>query len=650
MRLPVVAALLVLNGCGTSPGSGDNTGHGGALPDDSGTQGLDTATDLGAPDLGAPDLTPPRQSPIAAENQLPGDSGWKLSASSAGLYGFADRLSYLPGAVVEIHAAADAATPANWTLYRLGYYGGAGARRIDGGAASIPKATAAVIDPSTGMVSAPWPTTFTIPLDGALITGVYLVKLTSPSAQSWVIFVVREAARGAPIVWPLAFTTYAAYEAWGGTSLYDNTRSDWSSWHAYAVSFDRPFLQGNGAGGFPFADRDLLTFAEGQGYDIDYVADTDVDADPAELAGRRLVVLQGHSEYWSAGERDALEAALAAGTSTVVFGANDLYWQVRYAPSAAGVPRRVVIGYKEFAARDPAQTGDPAHVTTQWRMLGKPENALLGVMFGDWLWSSVPFTIGDPSSWIWSGANVVAGTMIPGLYGFEVDRRYDNGAEPAGLVELGRGLGENHNGVTSAGQATLYQLPSGATVFASGTVSWSQALADAGQCDARVQQATHNLFARLAGSGVVGAAPAALKLPDGPPPPQQLGGVQVATVTTALTAPAAVAALPGGDVAVVDGDRVVRVTPAGVVSPLAGGARGDADGTPGAFAGPRGLCAGPDGTLYVADTGNDKVKKIAGGVVTTLAGSTAGFADGVLGKGQLDQPMSIALTPSGTLV
>ncbi|MGZ3406773.1 MAG: hypothetical protein ACXVAN_10055, partial [Polyangia bacterium] len=209
---------------------------------------------------------------------------------------------------------------------------------------------------------------------------------------------------------------------------------------------------------------------------------------------------------------------------------------------------------------------------------------------------------------------------------------------------------ENHNGVTSAGQATLYQLPSGATVFASGTVSWSQALAAAGQCDARVQQATHNLFARLAGGGVVGAAPAALELPDGPPPPQQLGGVQVATVTTALTAPAAVAALPGGDVAVVDGDRVVRVTPAGVVSLLAGGARGDADGTPGAFAGPRGLCAGPDGTLYVADTGNDKVKKIAGGVVTTLAGSTAGFADGVLGQGQLDQPMSIALTPSGTLV
>ncbi|HEX9104397.1 MAG TPA: hypothetical protein VF997_19435, partial [Polyangia bacterium] len=89
----------------------------------------------------------------------------------------------------------------------------------------------------------------------------------------------------------------------------------------------------------------------------------------------------------------------------------------------------------------------------------------------------------------------------------------------------------------------------------------------------------------------------------------------------------------------------------GAVTLVAGSATaGDADGSGAAAAlsQPRGLAVGADGTIYVADTGNHKIKKIVGGTVTTIAGSTEGFADGA--PGSLDTPTSLALTASGTLL
>jgi hypothetical protein len=647
MRL-LLLALVTLVGCSETMGEGGSGGQVATVGD-----GGVALPDGGAPggDLGVP-RKPPRPSPIAAENQLPGSTGWQLTAHSTGLYGFADRQSYAPGDSVQIHAAADAATSARWELYRMGYYGGALGRLVaSGGPVALPQATPAQLDSSTGMVWAAWPTTFTITLDGAAVTGIYLVKLITASAQSYVIFVVREPAEGAPIVWPVAFNTYQAYNAWGGTGLYDNRRSDWTAAaHAFKVSFDRPYEQGDGAGQYFFADHDFNTFAESQGYDIDYIADSDIDTDTHLFAGRALVVLQGHTEYWTADERTAVNGAVTDGTNLAVFGANDLYWQVRF-ESTNGNPRRVLVGYKEYASIDPFLESDPQHVTDQWRNLGQAENGLIGVMFGEWLWSAAPLVVDDPTSWLWNGAEMKPGAFIPGFCGFEIDRRYDNGNEPAGLAEIGRCNGENHQAQLALGQSTMYTAASGATVFASGTVSWSQALAHAGQWDPRVQQATHNLFAKLAGVGAVGDAPAALSLPPGLPAPAQAPGVVVSTVTTSLTSPTGLAMAPNGDVIVADDNRIVRVTPStGAVTLVAGGAAGIADGAgaAAAFNQPRGLAVAADGTIYVADTLNHKIRKIVNGNVTTMAGSTEGFADGT--PGELDTPTAIVLTPSGTLL
>ena len=279
-----------------------------------------SVTGSGRPDGGDPDLDgellPLRHSPIADENRLRGSEGWKLDAPSDQIAAYADRTSTFPGDSVVIHAGASIPAVASWQLWRLGYYGGAGGRKLaEGGPGQVPLWTSAILDSVTGAASASWPATFIVSVPPQAVTGAYLVKISSPLGQTYATFVVREPARAAVILYPMSTNTYQAYNAWGGTSLYNNFRSDWSKWHAFAVSFDRPYLQNHGSGELLSKDRDFIIFAEAQGYDLAYVTDSDLDADPLLVARRRMVLYQGHSEYWTAAMYDASEKAIEAGAN-----------------------------------------------------------------------------------------------------------------------------------------------------------------------------------------------------------------------------------------------------------------------------------------------------------------------------------------------
>ncbi len=114
-----------------------------------------------------------------------------------------------------------------------------------------------------------------------------------------------------------------------------------------------------------------------------------------------------------------------------------------------------------------------------------------------------------------------------------------------------------------------------------------------------------------------------------------------------------------GNVYVADtGNNAIRkISPAGVVSTLAGNsAPGFADGTGGAarFNGPTGLTVDGAGNVFVADTANFSIRKITpSGVVSTVMGGGPGssaFVDGDAVTGRLAAPTSVVLDSAGNVV
>lgn len=106
-----------------------------------------------------------------------------------------------------------------------------------------------------------------------------------------------------------------------------------------------------------------------------------------------------------------------------------------------------------------------------------------------------------------------------------------------------------------------------------------------------------------------------------------------------------------------DNHSIRKITPDGDVTTLAGSPNSgylDASGTLAQFSGPSGLTVDLDGNVYVADTGNNLIRKISSlGVVTTLAGDIStpafGFSDGTGTSAQFFAPNGISVDSSGTL-
>ncbi|MEH6436175.1 NHL repeat-containing protein [Massilia sp. DD77] len=139
----------------------------------------------------------------------------------------------------------------------------------------------------------------------------------------------------------------------------------------------------------------------------------------------------------------------------------------------------------------------------------------------------------------------------------------------------------------------------------------------------------------LAGNGLPGVA-------DGP------------AASSRFSDPYGVAIDPQGRIHVADGgdsNRIRVIAPDGTVGTLAGGSEGFADGkgTAAAFDTPSALALDHQGNLLVADTGNHAIRKVApDGSVTTLAGGGApGYLDGVGRAARFNGPVGVAVDAAG---
>ena len=126
----------------------------------------------------------------------------------------------------------------------------------------------------------------------------------------------------------------------------------------------------------------------------------------------------------------------------------------------------------------------------------------------------------------------------------------------------------------------------------------------------------------------------------------------------AFSDPAAIVTDANGNFFVADSqnDAIRKITTNGIVTTFAGqlGISGavNASGTNAQFNSPGGLAFDKNGNLFVSDTGNSTIREItAAGAVSTFAGiaGQSGFADGATGGAQFTSPLGIAIAPNGTI-
>jgi len=557
--------------------------------------------------------------PVVTENCLTGNpsSEWDINNQDGGdptIQGFSTDISVNPGGTINFKIS----TPASAytiNIYRIGYYGGMGARKVATitPSASLPQTQPSCIsDTTTGLtdcgnwaVSASW----TVPTTA--VSGVYFAHLTrtDTGGDSHIVFIVRNDSSHSDILYQTSDTTWQAYNYYGNGSLYGPGQPVFGlSARTFEVSYNRPALTrgfNNESATWIFgAEFAMIQWLEQNGYDVSYFSAVDTARNGSLITNHKVFMDSGHDEYVSAQARTNIQAARDAGVNLAFFSGNEVFWKTRWANSSDGTntPYRTIICYKEtlaFAKLDPA---DPPTWTGTWRDPtfsppadgGQPENALTGTLFmvngtGDDNPGNqtikVPAADGQMRFWRNTAIATLAPgatyTLVPGSLGYEWDIDADNGFRPAGAFRLSTttytftsDLLLDYGATYGAGTAThhmmTYRAPSGALVFAAGTIDWAYGLNSNHDnsfdlpnlvTDVNMQQATVNLFADM------GVQPATIQ-----------SGLRLATKSTDVIPPHSVILSPAAGSNVSTGNSVTISGSASDTGGVVGGVEFSGDG------------------------------------------------------------------------
>ena len=420
--------------------------------------------------------------PIQTENARPGTTAWQSQdADETAIDGYASEASALPGDRLHFHVGTRPAARYHIEIYRLGWYGGAGARLL----ACIPAGCgfSRVGEPRPpgtpgpgGIVRAGWPVTDELTVPSDWTSGYLMVRFRTQSGRVWTTYVIlREPpTHRSAILVQVPVNTWQAYNGWGGRSLYEFDYSN--GVRADHVSFDRPYAWKLQGGQSPLVwELQSVRFLERRGYDVSYQTDLDTDRDPASLLRHRLVLVNGHDEYWTKQMFDAFDGARNRGTNLAFLGANAAYWQVRYEDAG-----RTMVSYKSFS--DPI--ADPALKTVRFRELMPPryECTLIGIQHQGAVldWPPGDYTVqaaavGDP--WL-AGTGFASGDVVPGVVSTESDTIPGNQTAASSCTHALTVFFHRERGGDKDGNADAirYTAPSGSRVFASGSHQWSWAL------------------------------------------------------------------------------------------------------------------------------------------------------------------------------
>ena len=215
---------------------------------------------------------------------------------------------------------------------------------------------------------------------------------------------------------------------------------------------------------------------------------------------------------------------------------------------------------------------------------------------------------------------------------------------PAGVVITIAGAAGASGSADGTGSAAQFNAPGGVAADDAGNVY----VADTGNNTIRkISPSSGSAYTTLSGVVTTPIGTAGI-----------VGSLDGTGSAAQFSTPKAVAIDGAGDVYVADtGNNTIRkITPAGVVTTLAGspGSAGSADGTGSAalFNSPDGVAVDEAWNVYVADTGNNTIRKITTDqIVTTLAGSpgSAGSADGTGSTALFNTPKAVAVDGAGNV-
>jgi len=465
---------------------------------------------------------------IATENGKPGSAGWQLTKvwpnrgkgfRSALIEGYCGQQSVHAGETLTIHVSANPARPFTIDVFRMGYYGGAGARHI---AQFGPFQGKPQDDPPIGpnrLRECRWEPVTSVKIPDNWPSGVYLGKLTCVPEralehpwQSYIIFIVKDR-RKAAITFQCSDNTWAAYNRWPDDySLYTDPRHSWAP--SVATSFDKPYAKyaqifdhplSIGSGEFLLWEFPLAYWLEMQGYDVTYTSNSDM-IDPAQFQRSQVFLSVGHDEYWDRRQYDAALDSIRQGVTHLYLSGNSVMGLTPFQTSADGRPNRVISREGVYGG---VYGGLDKFFKYPFPKEGPKANLLMGAHSvypfnggGDWICRK-------PSHWMFQGTGMKQGDRIESLVGWEF---HGDPAAIPGLEIVAEGDALSGGKTPSHWTATIYPGPKGNFVFNAATIWWAQGLSTPpGHIlpwshwvrplgpDPRVQRITRNLLDRALG-------------------------------------------------------------------------------------------------------------------------------------------------------